>query len=149
MQNWLKCYLDSGDGRACTIEHYPDVSKQNIASKAAQLKRKLQDKIINGLHGKLAQDAPQMLNTLKDIALNRSGNVRPSEQLKAASEWLSRSGLDAALKVEVKQETQTHEQLVNRVKQLTSTMDKQSLAAVLPETLIETMETKKDEPIQH
>lgn len=138
MNNWLRCYLNSGDGRACTIEHYPDVAIENVSSKAANLKRKLQDKIINGLHGKLAQDAPQMLNTLKDIALNKHGNVRPSEQLKAASEWLSRSGLDAALKVEVRQEERTHEQLVNRVKQLTNTIDIKQIT-----------EGKDDERLQH
>lgn len=120
MTNWLKCYLESGDGRACTLEHYPDVSEQNISSKAANLKRRMQSEIINGLHGKLAQDAPKMLNVLKNIGLNTSGKVRPSEQLRAASEWLSRSGLDAALKVEVRQETRTHEQLLNKVKQLTT-----------------------------
>ena len=115
---WLDCYIESGDGTACIVKHYPNVSKENQSSKASQLKRVLQSDIINGLQGKLAQDAPKMLNVLKGIGLNTHGDARPSEQLKAASEWLSRCGLDSALVVKV-EDTRSHADMLKRVKELT------------------------------
>lgn len=144
--NWLKCYVDSGNGRQCVAEHYPDVSTENQASKASQLKRKLQSDIVNSLQGKLATDAPKMLNVLKDIGLNTSGAVRPSEQLKAASEWLSRAGLDAAQVVEIK-DTATHEQLLERLKLAMTGLPEDLISQVLPPHLIKQMD--KDNEKQH
>ena len=128
---WLQCYVESGNGLECVREHYPDVSPENQSSKASQLKRKLQSEIVNGLQGKLAQDAPKMLNVLKDIGLNTSKEVRPSEQLKAASEWLSRCGLSSEMIIKV-EDTRTHADMVKRLKELSSNMDNELLKTILP-----------------
>ena len=131
---WLQCYLESGNGTACVNKVYTGTAKENHSSKASQLKRVLQSEIVNGLQGKLAQEAPKMLNVLKSIALNTSGDVRPSEALKASSEWLSRCGLDSALVVKV-EDTRSHADMLKRVKELTK--DRPELNAIIPEAIKE------------
>ena len=148
MQSWLTCFIDTGNGVSCVSEHYPDVKEQYRSSKAAQLKRKLSNEIISGTRQVIAANAPTMLNVLKQIALNQlEEDVRPSERLKAASEWLSRSGLDSAIVIET--QTATHSQLLERLKIATQGIDPSLLANALPENLLAQLKDKDHEETKH
>ena len=138
-KEWLKCYINTGNAKECVKVNYPDVAEENRASKASRLKRQHQAAIVNELQHKLAQDAPQIVNVLKDIALNTSGDVRPSEQLKAASEWLQRCLPNQPQVIEVKK-TVTHAQLLIDANRL--------MKAIEPKLLTNLIEQPK-EAIEH
>lgn len=126
-EEWLNYYIDSGDDIRAVEVAYPNVAEENRSSKASKLRAALSSEIDRLSRKRYTDLAPKMINVIKDIALNTSGKARPSEQLKAASEFLSRAGHDQAQVLEIK-EPQTHKQLQDKLAVLTANLPKEELA---------------------
>jgi hypothetical protein len=130
-KEWLEAYIESGNARKATELVYTDVKGASIATKTSYLKSTLAQEIDNHAREQYKKETPLMLNVIKEIALNCE---QPAVKLKAADTWLSRAGHDAAQVLEVK-ETQTHEQLLERLKIATQGINPELLAGVLPKEL--------------
>lgn len=128
---WFDTFIRTGDDIRAVEVAYPSVAKANRSSKAGYLKSKFAQEIDKASRKLYVQEAPKMMSVIKDLALN---SEQPAVKLKAADTWLSRAGHDAAQVVEVK-DTQTHEQLLERLKIATQGIDPSLLAAVLPNEL--------------
>lgn len=142
---WLESYIDSGDAIKAVSIAYPDVKKENRASKASHLKSNLINEIDNHGRAQYKKDVPMMLNVIKEIALN---GEQEAVRIKAANTWLSRAGHDAAQVIEVKK-TVTHEDLLQRLQIAATGIDPELLKSVLPGNLIKDITPKeaiKNEP---
>jgi len=128
---WLESYIDSGDAVKAVEIAYPDVAVHNRSSKASHLKNTLANEIDQHGREQYKKEVPLMLNVIKKIALDCE---QPAVKLKAADTWLSRAGHDAAQVLEVK-ETQTHDQILERLKIATQGINPELLAGVLPKEL--------------
>lgn len=127
-KEWLDHYIQSGDALDAVRLAYPDVQPQSQATKASYLKKTLSVEIDKAARDNYAVLAPQMQNIIKDIALNKSGDVRAADQLKAASEILTRAKHDAPLQVDIS-DTRSHEQLLQQLKQQVDNVDDDTLKA--------------------
>ena len=137
---WLEAYIESGDARKATMLIYTDVKGPSIATKTSYLKSTLAQEIDNHAREQYKKETPLMLNVIKEIALNCE---QPAVKLKAADTWLSRAGHDAVQVLEV-QQTQTHSQLLERLKLATQGIDPSLLANALPKELLSQLAMDKD-----
>lgn len=138
-QKWFNYFLESGDSVKAVEVAYPDVSKANRSSKACNLRKRFALEIDKASRETYGQHAPTMLNVIKTIALDCD---QPAVKLKAASEWLTRAGHDAAQVVELK-ETATHEQLLERLKIAMTGLPQEVINAALPKELLNQLSTEE------
>lgn len=140
-KEWFDYYLASGDDKRAVEIAYPDVDKANRASKASHLRARFATEIDQESRKLYGQLAPTMLNVIKTIALE---GKQEAVRMKAASEWLSRAGHDAAQVLEIK-EKQTHQQLQDKLKVLAANLPKEELEKLLsPQVAAELTKEEKD-----
>ena len=96
---WLDEYLETGDAIKAVEHHFPDAAESSRAVRASQLKTRHAERIDSRLREAYKKDAPQMVKISKDLAVNAK---QDAVKLKAAQDWLSRAGHDAALVIEEK-----------------------------------------------
>ena len=147
---WLEVYLSTGDDIRAVEVAYPNVAKKNRSAKVGALKTALALEIDKRSREQYIKEAPKMLKTIMNIALNCE---QPAVKLKAADTWLSRAGHDAAQVVEIK-ETATHEQLLERLKIAMTGLPQELINTVLPANLVNELkgqdnEINKQEHIEH
>ena len=138
---WLDEYVETGDAVKAVELAYPNVKESGRSAKAGYLKSCLTSEIDKATRERYLKDAPLMVETIKNLALNAK---QDAVKLKAADTWLSRAGHDAAQVLEVK-ETATHEQLLERLKIATQGIDPKLLAGVLPDELTNQLKGKDNE----
>lgn len=109
---WLEQYLETGQAKEAVKVAFPDcVTPGSITARASQLKTKLAIEIDSRLMAAYKKDAPQAVRIVRDLMNNAQ---QEAVKLKAAQDWLSRAGHDAAFKVEHTEKPMTHEELKQR-----------------------------------
>lgn len=96
---WLEEYLATGNAKEAVRRFYPDVAEKNVAVKASHLKTRYQEEIDKRLREGYKKDAPEAVRIIKNLMTE---GKQEAVKLKAAQDWLSRAGHDAALVIEDK-----------------------------------------------
>ena len=110
---WLEQYLETGQAKEAVKVAFPDCKTEgSITARASQLKTKLANEIDSRLMASYKKDAPQAVRIVRDLMNNAQ---QEAVKLKAAQDWLSRAGHDAAFKVEHSEKPASHEELKQRL----------------------------------
>lgn len=126
---WLEHYLESGQAQDAVKVAFPDCKTPgSVVARASQLKTKLANEIDSRLMASYKKDAPQAVRIVKDLMCNAA---QEAVKLKAAQDWLSRAGHDAAFKVEHSQKEETHEELQARLKSALAELTQDELTPFL------------------
>lgn len=125
---WLEDYLEHGDGQKAVALAFPECSEASRPSRSSHLKTKLANEIDQRLLAGYRKDAPQAVRIIKDLMQNA---MQEAVKLKAAQDWLSRAGHDAAFKVEHSQKEETHEELQARLKSALAELTQDELTPFL------------------
>ena len=112
-QKWLEYYLESGQAQDAVKYAFPDCkTSSSIVTRASQLKTKLANEIDSRLMSGYKMGAPQAVRIIRDLMTSAT---QEAVKLKAAQDWLSRAGHDAAFKVEHSEKPASHEELKQRL----------------------------------